>query len=46
MRQVRWVATGLPRDSETTRTWSGNPVAKGGPDVEWQPGCQEMGALE
>jgi hypothetical protein len=46
MRQVGWVATGLPRDNEFTRIWSGNAVAAGGQDVEWQPSCQKKGALE
>ena len=38
------VATGLPRGVEAGRVDGGNRVATGGPEVEWQPGCQEQGA--
>ena len=44
MSPVRSVATGLPLGVEAGRFHGGNRVAMGGPEVEWQPGCQEEGA--
>lgn len=41
MRRVRSVATGLSLDVEAGRVEGGNRVATGGPEFEWQPGCQE-----
>jgi len=43
MRRVRSVATALPLGVEADRLDGGNRVATGGPEVEWQPGCQEEG---
>jgi len=43
MSPVRTVATGLPLGVHAGRIDDGNRVATGGPEVEWQPGCQEEG---
>jgi hypothetical protein len=46
MRQVRRVATRLPLSAGASRIEGGSPGATGGPEIKWQPGCQEKGAQE